>query len=120
MTASPVERRLRSFCRALAVLMSIGAVIELWLVDHTGTFLQLLPFGLCVLVAGSVGFVSFRMTPRITHHRPILGTIHAPCTQKTKCGVKYVIPACSKRKPICTVCGFPLRLSPRRRGNVRE
>jgi len=73
MTPSPVEDRLRLLCRAFAVLMSIGAIVELWLVDHTGTLLRLLPFGLSALVVGSVTFVSFRETRRAVRvHRIIM------------------------------------------------
>lgn len=54
MIATPVERRLRLFCRMLALIASVGVAIELWLVDHTGSAIQWLPFGMCALIAISV------------------------------------------------------------------
>jgi hypothetical protein len=72
MTASPVERRLRSFCRALAVVACSGALTELWLVEHTGSKLQWLPFGLCAVTIASVGLVSVRMTRRVVRGHRLL------------------------------------------------
>jgi hypothetical protein len=73
MNGTAVERRLRLTCRALALVMSVGALVELWLVEHTGSVVQLIPFGLCALVAGSVIAVSIRTTPgAVRIHRVIM------------------------------------------------
>lgn len=72
MSPPPVERRLRLVCRALAVTASLGAIVELWLVDHTGSKLQLLPFGLCAVIVGSVLLVSLGQAHRFLRVHRIL------------------------------------------------
>jgi len=72
MTSLPVEQRLRLFCRMLALISCIGAAIELWLVGHTGTLLQWLPFGLAALTAASVLCVSWRSTRGILRAHQLL------------------------------------------------
>jgi hypothetical protein len=72
MTSSPVEQRLRLFCRMLALIACIGAVIELWLVEHTGSLLQWLPFALAALTATSVLCVSRRSTRGIMRAHQLL------------------------------------------------
>ena len=57
MSAEQVVRRLRSFLFALAGLMAVGTLGELWLAEHVKEPLQFIPFGLCglalVAVAGA-------------------------------------------------------------------
>lgn len=73
MTPSAVERRLRLFCRVLALAASVGTAIELWLVEHTEGWQQWLPFVLCALVAISVLCLSWRGTLRtIRLHRLLM------------------------------------------------
>ncbi|HKO63164.1 MAG TPA: hypothetical protein VJV03_18525 [Pyrinomonadaceae bacterium] len=48
-TASEVLRRLRKFLLALAVLLFVGSLVELWLVGHTEDWIQLIPFVLAVV-----------------------------------------------------------------------
>ena len=72
MNASPVEQRLRLFCRMLALIACIGAVIELWLVEHTGSVLQWLPFGLAALTAASLVSISLRETRRVLQAHRLL------------------------------------------------
>lgn len=49
MSASEILRRLRLFLTALAFLMFLGTLIELWLVGHTEDTIQWVPFVLCAL-----------------------------------------------------------------------
>ena len=56
--------RLRRFLLATAALLFVGAVIELWLVDHNETVVQLIPFALCGL--GFIAVVAVLFRPRRT------------------------------------------------------
>jgi hypothetical protein len=49
MTDAVVLLRLRRFLLAVSTLLFIGTVFELWLVEHTETVVQLIPFALCGL-----------------------------------------------------------------------
>lgn len=61
--ATEVLRQLRRFLLLLSVLLFGGAIIELWLVNHTDGWLQWIPFFLSA--AGSVAsiIVLFRIQP---------------------------------------------------------
>jgi hypothetical protein len=73
MTQAAVAERLRFFCRALAVAASLGAIAELWLVEHTEGWTQLLPFAMAACIVVSVGVVSFSPTPRVLSvHRALM------------------------------------------------
>jgi hypothetical protein len=49
MTDAVVLLRLRRFLLTLSALLFCGTVVELWLVEHTETVVQLIPFALCGL-----------------------------------------------------------------------
>lgn len=42
-----VLSRLRRFLLSTSALLFVGTLAELWLTDHTETFVQLIPFALC-------------------------------------------------------------------------
>jgi hypothetical protein len=64
MNAAEVLRQLRSFLLVLSVLLFGGAIVELWLVGHTDSWLQWIPFVLSL--AGSIAslIVLFRTQPK--------------------------------------------------------
>lgn len=49
MTDAVVLLRLRRFLLTISALLFLGTVVELWLVGHTETVVQLVPFALCEL-----------------------------------------------------------------------
>lgn len=49
MTPATVLRRLRWFLLAMALLLFVGTLVELWLVGHTEDAVQWVPFALCAL-----------------------------------------------------------------------
>ena len=55
-------RRLRRFLLALSVALLLGAVAELWLVEHTEDPVQLIPFVLCGLGAAAAIVALLRPT----------------------------------------------------------
>ncbi len=55
--------RLRRFLLVLSLLLFCGALVELWLVDHTKDLIQWLPFVLCIVGSLAVLLVLFRPGP---------------------------------------------------------
>lgn len=49
MTSEQIEQRFRLFLLLLAAFLCFGTVAELWLTEHTGSAVQLIPFVLCGL-----------------------------------------------------------------------
>ena len=49
MTSQIIEQRYRIFLLLLAAFMCLGTIVELWLEEHTGTAVQIIPFILCGL-----------------------------------------------------------------------
>lgn len=49
MTDAAVLLRLRRFLLTVSALLFFGTLVELWLVEHTETVVQLIPFALCGL-----------------------------------------------------------------------
>jgi hypothetical protein len=62
MSADVVANRLRRFLLLLAALLCLGTLGELFLVDHMGEPLQLLPFALCGV--GLVALIAVYFWPR--------------------------------------------------------
>jgi hypothetical protein len=62
MTDAVVLLRLRRFLLALSALLFFGTVIELLLVEHTATVVQLIPFALCGL--GLIVVIVVLLRPR--------------------------------------------------------
>jgi hypothetical protein len=60
MTAKTVEERLRLFLLGLSAVLCLGAIVELWLAEHTQQPIQLLPFALCGLGLAAVIAVLLR------------------------------------------------------------
>jgi hypothetical protein len=52
--------RLRRFLLLFSALLFVGAVVELLLTEHTGGFVQLIPFALCGLALIALLIVLFR------------------------------------------------------------
>lgn len=61
---SSAEAQLRQFLLALAGLMCLGTIVELWLAGHTQQLLQWVPFGLSAL--GLAAVVAFWLLPSPT------------------------------------------------------
>ena len=53
MSDATVLFRLRQFLLVMSALLFVGTLVELWLTNHSETFVQLIPFALCGL-----GFVA--------------------------------------------------------------
>lgn len=62
MTPAIVLQRLRRFLLVFSALLFVGAVVELLLVEHTASFVQLIPFILCG--AGLVAVLAALWSPR--------------------------------------------------------
>ena len=62
-TAAEVLRRLRKFLLVLALLLFVGALVELWLVGHTKEFVQWIAFVLAGVGALSVTMTLFHFGP---------------------------------------------------------
>ncbi len=60
MSPAEVLLRLRRFLLVLSVLLFCGALVELWLVNHTEDFVQWLPFALSIAGSLSALLVLFR------------------------------------------------------------
>lgn len=62
MTDADILSRLRRFLLAFAVMLYGGALVELWLVNHTEEKLQFVAFGLCAvgMLAALVALLSAR------------------------------------------------------------
>ena len=63
LNAAEVLRRLRRFLLLLAIMLFAGAVVELWLVGHTASWLQWIPFVLSALGTVVALIVLFNPTP---------------------------------------------------------
>lgn len=62
MSDAIVLARLRRFLLVTSALLFVGALVELWLVGHAESFVQLIPFGLCGL--GLVAALFALLRPR--------------------------------------------------------
>ncbi len=62
MTTAEVLQRLRRFLLVMTVMLFGGAVVELWLVEHTEDTLQFIPFVLCGL--GTLAALAALVRPR--------------------------------------------------------
>jgi len=62
MTPDVVLSRLRQFLLAFSVVLLGGALLELWLIEHTEDPLQFVPFGLCGL--GALALLAALLRPR--------------------------------------------------------
>jgi hypothetical protein len=60
MSPAEILLRLRRFLLVLSVLLFCGALIELWLVNHTEDIIQWLPFVLCAVGSLAALWVLFR------------------------------------------------------------
>src|SRR5687767_5246623 len=60
MSPAEVLLRLRRFLLALSALLFCGALVELWLVNHTEDLIQWIPFGLSIAGSLTVLLVLFR------------------------------------------------------------
>jgi hypothetical protein len=54
--------RLRQFLLAVCALLFVGTLVELWLTNHSETFVQLIPFALCGL--GLIAVIMAMLRPR--------------------------------------------------------
>ena len=71
-----VLARLRIFLLVASALACAGTMVELWLTEHVGSVLQLLPFVLCTLGIGAVVLVLARPQRRtIRLLRVIMGLV---------------------------------------------
>jgi hypothetical protein len=61
--AAEVLRQLRRFLLALSIMLFAGAIVELWLVGHTQSWLQWIPFVLSGVGSATVFIVLLRTTP---------------------------------------------------------
>jgi hypothetical protein len=79
--AAEVLRQLRRFLLALSIMLFAGAIVELWLVGHTQSWLQWIPFVLSAMGSATVFIVLFRSTPatvrvlRVSMGVIVLGTL---------------------------------------------
>lgn len=62
MSPAVVLARLRRFLLLFSALLFVGALAELWLANHTGDFVQLIPFALCAL--GLIAVFAVLFAPR--------------------------------------------------------
>jgi len=62
MSPADVLARLRRFLLVFSVLLFGGALLELWLIEHTADPVQLIPFGLCGL--GALAALAALLRPR--------------------------------------------------------
>jgi len=62
MSDASVLFRLRQFLLVMSALLFVGTLVELWLTDHSETFVQLIPFALCGL--GLVAVILALLSPR--------------------------------------------------------
>lgn len=70
--------RYRAFLLGAAALVFAGTAVELWLIGHTETWTQWVPFGLCALGLGAVALVRLAPTPgRLAAARVALGAVVA-------------------------------------------
>jgi hypothetical protein len=63
MTAIEVLSRLRRVLLALATMLLLGTLVELWLVNHTEDAIQWVPFVLCGLALVAILLYVLRKTP---------------------------------------------------------
>lgn len=63
METAEVLRQLRQFLLALSIMLFGGAIIELWLVGHTQSWLQWIPFVLSTIGTAIALTVLLRTTP---------------------------------------------------------
>jgi hypothetical protein len=81
MTADDVLTRLRRVLLALATMLLLGTLVELWLVNHTEDAIQWVPFVLCGLGLLAIVLYVFRKAPatiwflRIVMTLMILGSV---------------------------------------------
>ncbi|HEX7071353.1 MAG TPA: hypothetical protein VF190_11125 [Rhodothermales bacterium] len=64
MTVRTTEERLRRFLLTVSAALFAGTPIELWFAEHTESWMQLVPFGLCALGLGAVALVLLRPSRR--------------------------------------------------------
>lgn len=62
MNDAAVLSRLRQFLLVVSALLFVGALVELWLINHSESFSQLIPFALCGL--GLVAVILTMVRPR--------------------------------------------------------
>lgn len=76
MKSETVERRYRAFLLWLAALLFAGTAVELWFVEHTAGWAQLLPFGLSAAGLGVIiPFVYRPGRPGLYVLRGVMGVI---------------------------------------------